>query len=450
MKTMMYCQRFARRTGLRLQRLARRARGVNQWCFCLGFLALVIPGTGAAQEALQNLQAGRNAAASRDKQLQSSDYTVKSGDFRLLLAPSVGLEWNDNVNLSKTNQTEDVILTPAVGITSSYQLTQRNLLFLDITIGYDQYLIHPSWSTMDLNSASGTGLSFDVGVKDVNLNFHDWMRYMQDSSQNPQVANTADYGTFKNTAGLAASWDMNQIELSAGYDHQNVISTSSQFDNNTHASEMFFLRPSLQIHPQVTVGLEATAAFTTYDQNSKTNMNDNDAYTLGGFVEIRPSSALRIQTRGGFSTYQFNTSSDTNNNPMATADANSWYASVDVNHQIRESLAYGFNAGHAVQLGTQSDLTETWYARPNITWQIMKDLTSTTSLFYEHGKEGIQDIRGNVKETYDWYGGELSLRHPLTKHFSLEMNYRLTLRSSDSSDSGYTQNLVGLRLTYHP
>ena len=74
---------------------------------------------------------------------QIQDYTFKKGDFRMLILPSLGLDWNDNINLAQTNVMDDYIVKPAVGITASYPFSQRNLLYLDFSIGYDRYLLHP-------------------------------------------------------------------------------------------------------------------------------------------------------------------------------------------------------------------------------------------------------------------------------------------------------------------
>jgi len=400
--------------------------------------------TATAQEALQNQAHGQDAAVARTAALQEQNYTVKYGDYRLLVTPYAGAEWNDNINLSENNKEDDYIINSGVGLVSSYQLTQRNVLFLDITIGYSRYLKHPNLSTFDLNSTSGTGLSFDIGVKDVTINVHDWMSYSQDpAAQNGSVANTANYGTFENTAGIAATWDLNKASLQVGYDHQNVMSTSAEFDNINHSSEMLFVRPGLQILSQVTVGLDATAAYTTY---SKDDLNNSDAYTLGLFVDYVPDEFVKISARGGFTTYQIRNTSST----ITTADQNSWYADLDLSHQVTDAISYSLSAGHDVQLGTQSDLTETWHVRPNINWKIIKDWGINTAFFYEHGKEGLGNVIGNDTEIYDWYGGELTLGHELTKHFSMSINYRLTIRSSNAADSNYTQNLVGLQLSYHP
>lgn len=417
-------------------------------------LAMMFPAK--AQEALKNMQAGNANAASRSQQMQSQqpqDYTFKNGDFRLLVLPSLGLDWNDNVNLSKTNTWEDYIVKPAVGVTASYPFSQRNLLYVNVTAGYNRYLQHSSLSTFDLNSSSGTGLSFDIGIKDVTLNLHDWLRYMQDASQNATVANTANYGTFNNTAGLSATWDLNQVSLSAGYDHQNVLSTSSQFNNINHSAEMFFARSGFQVHPQVNLGLETTASFTRYDQSGSSTsnaLNDNDAYTVGPYATFHYSEFLTATARGGYSTYQFQQTSSS----IQTSSQDTWYAGLTLTHQPRESISYSLAVGRESSLGTQSDLTEDWYVRPNITWNIIKDWSFTTSFSYQHGKQGVgsvgNSVTGNLNETYDWYNGGLSLRHALTSRLSVALNYRLTVRSSSNAGDSYTQNLVGLQLTYHP
>ena len=423
---------------------------------CLGAFALpasLMVWAAPAQEALQNSVAGQKAADSRSQQMQNTDYTFKDGDFRLVATASMSAQWNDNVDLSETNAMDDYIVTPSVGVTASYPLTERNLLFLDISVGYSRYLKHPDLSTFNINSTSGTGLSFDIGIKDVTLNLHDWFSYTQDAAQNASVANTATYGTFQNTAGLSADWDLNQVTLSAGYDHQNVISTSAEFDNMNHSSEMFFTRSAFQVHPQVTFGLETSATLTTYDQN--TVNNNNNAYTFGPYVQFHPDKYFQVTARGGYTTYQFQQTSQS----IQTSSQNSWYAGLALTHQLRESVSYTVEAGHDVQLGAQSDLTEDYYVRPSIDWRIIQGWDFTTGFFYTHGQQGVGSSAiavvptpSNVVlgETYDWYGGNLSLNHALTDRFTIGLNYRLTLRSSNQPNDGYTQNLVGLQLTYHP
>jgi hypothetical protein len=415
----------------------------NFRCDALLLLLAALPAS--AQQALQNSIAGDAAAEARNQDMQSPEYTFKKGDFRMLVIPSLGFDWNDNVNLTQTNIWQDYIIKPAVGITASYPFTQRNLLYLNFSIGYDRYILHPQLSTLDINSTSKTGLSFDVGIKDVTTSFHDWISYSQDASQDATVVNTPSYGTLQNTAGFASTWDLNQITLSAGYDHQNVIATSSAFDDINNASEMLFARATLQVQPKVTVGMESSASFTAYDQSA---LNNNNAYSVGPYVEFRPGSYFTLTVRGGYSINQFaNTSTN-----IQTASQDSWYASVNISHQPRESISYSLGIGREVQAGAQSDLVEDWYVRPAITWKIINGLDFVTSMSYEHGDQGVGSVGnlpGNPNGNFDWYTGEVSLQHPLTSRLAMSLDYRLTVRSSGTPNDGYTQNMVGFELTYH-
>jgi hypothetical protein len=350
-----------------------------------------------------------------------------------------------------------------VGITASYPFTQRNLLYLNFSIGYDWYLMHPQFSSFDLNSQSGTGLSFDLGIKDVTLNFHDWVNYTQGAGQNASpantangtVANTATYGTFQNTAGLSATWDLNKLTLSSGYDHQNILATSSQFDDLNHSAEMLFLRANAQVHPEVSVGLETTAAYTMYQQS---DLNDNDAYTVGPTITFQPDKYLTITARAGYSIYLFqNTSTasiiQSTNAPLQTSSQNSWYASLNVTAQPTDTIGYSLEVGREVQLGTTTDLLEDWYVRPTINWTVIKGVAINTFFFYEHGNQGVGSngaLPGSSNSTFDWYGGGLGLSHELTSRLALSLNYRVTARSSTAPNDGYTQNSVMLQLSYHP
>jgi hypothetical protein len=323
----------------------------------------------------------------------------------------------------------------------SYPMTQNNLLSLSVGVGYDKYLDHDQYSTWNLQS--GTELSFDIYVKDFWINLHDRVNYVQDTSQQPTISGTASYATLNNTAGLSVTWDLNKATLSAGYDHQNIISpTSQQFESQDGATEMLFARAGLEVYPGLTTGIEGTASFTRYDQMV---LNDNNSYSAGVYADWQPGKAFRVQPRIGYTIFQFQHTS-TN---IQTSDLNSWYADLNITHKITDAISYSLDAGHEVQTGIQSDAVEDWYVRPAIRWDIIKNVDLNTSLSYEHGKQGAGNVSGNLTENFDWLGVNLGVGYSIIKKLSLGLNYRLTLRSSDIANNEYTQNVIGLSLTYY-
>jgi len=395
--------------------------------------------TGRSQEALRNSMAGDAAAAAGRLQPDAMPYTVKSGDFKLLLTPSLALDWNDNVYLSKDNAQDDVILRPTMGLNVSYPVTQRNLLQLNVTAGYQEYFKHSELSSLYVQS--GSALSFDIYVKDFLINLHDRFSYSQNSSTDARVANTGSLGSFQNSAGLNTTWDLQDVTLNLGYDHQTVKSTANQFNSMDHASEMLVGRAGFRWNPRFTTGVEGSGSFTAYDQMV---LNNNANYSAGLYADWQPGASLHVQPRVGYTIFAFQQTSQS----IQTSDMNSWYADLTVSHQLSDGVGYTFSAGHETRMGIQADAVEDSYIRPGLHWNIIKGFDIGTTLFYEHGDQGQGNVRGNLVESYDWYGGSLSVSHHLTSRLTLGLNYRLTLRSSDLANNSYAQNIVGLQLTY--
>ena len=394
-----------------------------------------------AQQALRSSLAGEAAAQAGALQTASMPYTVKSGDFRLLVTPSMEADWNDNVYLSNTNAQSDFILMPRLGLNASYPVTQRNLLQLNVTAGYQEYLEHHDLSALYVQS--GSALSFDIYVKDFWINLHDRFSYVQDSASQAAVANTGSFGLFQNTAGLNTTWDLEDVTLSLGYDYQISRSTASQFALLDSTSDLVVGRAGLRLHPTLTAGVEGTAAFMTYDQLI---LDDNVNYSAGMYADWRPGSALQIKPRVGYTIMLFEHTSQF----IQTANVATWYADLTITHQVSTGVSYSFSAGHEEVPAILANVLEDYYVRPTINWNIIKNLTLATSLFYELGNQGVGNVRGNLVENFDWYGGALSLSHPLTSRLTIGLNYRLTLRSSDIASNEYAQNQVGLLINYHP
>ena len=417
-----------------------RYAGLTPW---LAALMLLGARLATAQEALRSSLAGDAAAEARNLQLQSLPYTVKLGDFRLLVTPSLGLDWNDNINLSRDNTEADFILRPLVALNASYPIGAYNLLNLSVAFGYDKYLNHDEYSQWRLDA--GSELSFDVYVKDFWINFHDRPQYSQDPSQEAAVAGpgSGSYGTFQNTAGLSGTWDLEDVTLTLGYDHQNVMSLSSQFNQINRASELVVARTGLKFNPRLTVGVEGTATFTTYDQAV---LNDNQQYSAGIYGDWRPGSYFSVQPRLGYTIFESGQTSTS----VKGGNLASWYANLTLAHKVTDFLSYSLSAGHEISPGIQSDAIEDSYIRPSVDWNVIKDVTLQTSLFYEHGSEGGGQQASLLENNFDWYGGALSLSYSPMKKVKISLNYRLTLRSSNVASGEYTQNLVGLQITYTP
>jgi len=407
----------------------------------LAALLLLAASLASAQDALRYSLAGDAAAEALRHQQESQPYTFKTRDFRLLVTPSLGLDWNDNINVSKIDPRQDFILKPMLRLNGSYPLTARNLLSLSVGVGYDQYFEHDDYSGIRLDT--GSAIAFAIYVKDFRIDLHDRFQLRQDAAGQPGIAGTAAgrYGFFENTAGLSANWDLQDVILTLGYDHQNYFSSSSQYQYTDRASELIVARGGFKVHPTVTAGVEATSSFTAYDQPV---LNNNVAYSAGLYADWQPGHYVSVQPRFGYIVYDF----DQTSRFIPAVNQTAWYADLTLTHALSDAVSYSLSAGRELALGTYGDTIEDWYIRPNVSLRIVRNLALNTYLSYEHGTQGLGYISGNLAETYDWLGWGLGLSYPIMKKLTVGLNYRLTLRTSNSPSREYAQNVVGLQLTY--
>jgi hypothetical protein len=406
-------------------------------CFALGLI--LQSRQASAQEAIRNSLAGEAAAEARHISPETMPYTFKSGDFRLLMTPSLDVEWNDNVYLSQSSPEDDFIFQPTVGINAAYPLTEKNLLQLDVAAGYSYYANHHDLSSAYLSS--GSQISLYVFIGDFLLNFHDSFSYIQDTATEPAVSGTGSYGTFQNTAGLSGTWDLDDVTLTLGYDHQTYLATSSQFSYTDQNSELLTSRAGLKVYPGVTVGVEATGSYTAYEQQV---LNNSLGWSAGIYGEWTPDAYFSVKPRFGYAVYYGQQTSQT----IPASDENSWYADLTISHQATRFLTYSLSVGHELQPGIESDFIEDTYVRPNLTWTFIKNVSIGTSLSYEHGVQSGGQLATTFGQTYDYFGPAFNIGFSPFERVNVNVNYRLTIRSSDVDTGDYTQNVVGITFAY--
>jgi len=326
-----------------------------------------------------------------------------------------------------------------MAVAASYPISAQKLLTLNLGLGYKAYLEHPRYSTWLLQS--GTQVAFDLSVKDFLINIHDRVNFVQDVAQQTTLVGTADYATINNSAGLGVTWDLNEATLTVGYDHENIISVSQGFNSQDRSVEQLLGRAGFHLNPKITVGVETTAGFSRFDQMV---LNNNSVYSAGLFAEWDPGKAIKISPRVGYTITSFSHSSSS----IQTADLDSWYADLNITHQITEAVSYSLDAGRETRTGIQSDAVEDWFLRPSVQWNVIRNVSLSTFFSYEHGNQGVGNIAGNLTETYDSVSGGISAGYQIMKRLSLGVSYRITSRTSNAALRDYTQNMVGITITY--
>jgi hypothetical protein len=434
----------------------------------------------SAQQGILNALSAQATPSIQPVNLANLPYTFKSGDFRLLLTPSLAVAWNNNIDTAKSNVLQDYIISPTLQINATYPLTQINLLRLNVGVGYDEYVDHSDYS--DWHVTSGSALSFDTSIKDFLINVHDRFSFTQSSggagaelasagigTGAPPTGNgipgvttgVGNYSSGNNVAGLSGSWNPGKFNTFVGYDHQTTLSSGTAIQSQNGEMDSFNGRFGWRFGSASVAGLESTYSASAYDQAV---LNNVTSYTFGAYAQLHPSAYFTVSARAGYSAFQYQETSQSGEiievnsfgnpvllptgKPLQTSDFDSWYADLILTHAITRAVSYSLDAGHTIQGGVQSDAVSDSYLRVSSTWNIIRNWDLRGTFSFDHGEEGVGNVSGNATGTYDTYSGALEISHQVTKRLRVSLSSRLTYLSSDTSSLGYTQAIVGMRAAY--
>lgn len=423
-----------------------------------------------AQDAVRPSLAGEQSAEARRQDIDRLPYNLMLGPVRFRVGATVGVEYNDNINLAdddtgvvvtpfgtfvnNTKPEDDIIFRPQVNFDAIWPVTQLNTLRLDIGISYAAYIDHSEANTNGLLISPGSQIALDIFVGDFRINIHERPQLQQDPIAEAALSNVVDYGRFENTAGVSVLWDLNKAILTIGYDHYTFIATNDDFDYLNRNAEQ--LSGTLQVNATSTlgVGAEGYAVFNYYDDDDV--LNDSTTYSIGGFIQTQVTSNLSLRAAAGYQHIDFDSAQVRLLVPLAVPpffqivtfnDKNKledWYGNILITHRINAMLRQSVSAGHESQLGVNSNYIELNYVRHTVTWNILRNTLLSTEFFYEDAN----DSGGFIDEHLHRFGAALTVGYQLTPHVTLGARYQYTTKDSDVAFRDYNQNRVSVDGTY--
>ncbi len=405
---------------------------------------LSLPVLVGAQEALFNSAAHQRLATQTRSGIESMPYTFRLREFRAVVRPTLGIEWNDNVLTSDANKKQDISFSPRLEIHAVHPLGENNRISFDLGLGYTKYLRQTQLDQLVITP--GSTVDFDFAVGQVRFNLHDRLTYNLDPTAVGAVAGRGSSGGLNNTAGLTAGWQLHRVDMSVGYDFLRFISesdTQSQMDRSTHS---VMARVGVDVYPGVVVGTEATAAPTIYDDSF---LNDSTGYSLGGYGDWKVTDRFHVAPRGGYSLTTFSPNQEQGTRP----DYAGFYFGLSIDHRPNETIAYRLSANRQISPGVDANVSDSYLVDLGITWKFIRDFPFTTSFFFEDGTQAGGGQLGAIVasgdlETWNRYGGNLSINQELTKRLNASLSYGLIYRTSSLPDRDYLQNRVTLTLSY--
>ncbi len=397
-----------------------------------------------AQDAVRPSLAGEAAAEARRQSLDQIPYNLLAGPVRFRVSATVGLEYNDNINLAEVNPESDFIFRPMVNLNAVWPVTQLNTLRFDIGLGYSFYFQHSEDDTNGVLLAPGSQLAFDLFVGDFRINFHDRFSIEQDPIDEGALSNVANYGRFENTLGVSVLWDLNKAVATFNYDHYTFIALDSDFDYLNRNADSITASLSVAVSSTTGVGVESSFVHNYYQENV---LNNSNTWSGGAFVETQLTNYVKLRVAGGYQHIDFDGASEMFGPFLVFMDRDSlsdYYFNALLSHRLNAHITQRLALGHESDLGVNSNYVVLDYIRHTVTWNIINHTLVTTEFFYEDGNES----GGFVNEHFHRYGGALSVGYQLTRHVTLGARYQYTQKDSNVPFRDYSQNRVSIDGTY--
>ena len=404
-------------------------------------------------------------------------YNLKVGPIALTLNAGLGIEFQDNINLTSKNTQSDLILRPYLGMSGVWQVTKLNSLEMRTTLGYTKYLEHSDLDTENLTIAPDSAIRLNIFIGDIKLVLHERFSLEEDPITEGGVSGVAKLGRFTNTVGATALWDMNDVIWSLGYDHYDFITTGNTANTNgdadqnlsslDHSTEQLSTAFVFKLAPTTNVGIEGTASLSQYRHNPN---GDSTMFMIGPFLDMQLTRYTHLNFSGG---YQLYNSDDDNNAPTpevlsssgvsgfstvprssshrSNGDGAGYYFSVALTHRLNRPYSDRLSVSRELQIGLLADRTETFTISYTGNWAMNRRMSLTSYLFYENVHEtgqGAGSYGTSQLPDYQRFGATISTSFQLTKKMNVGINYQFTKQLSDISTLDYTQNRVSLQFGY--
>ena len=378
------------------------------------------------------------------------NYNIRIGSLDLAIAAGVGFEFNDNITLSEKNRLSDIIFRPQVDIEGALRFSETSRLRLGVGLSYAKYLNHSQFDSDSLLISPTSAITWTAEMGAFKFTFRERLAYQEDAFDQPTL-NVANYRRYENQAGIQVDWDANQFtKISVGYDRYDLWSQDPTYSAIDHGINTIFLRPSYQINPSFTVGLNASLSMFEYRQRSH---SDGHSLLVGPFVRWKVNDLTDVYAEVGYQQSNFDNGTTysivnrltglVTGTGLDTQDGSGWYAKVEIVNRPTEFLRQKLSFSKTAELGFQSNFYDLYHVEYSIDWAIREKTTIRPTFFYEY-----YETSGTDAEKAHRFGAALGVYHVFTDNFTVGLDYRYLVKDSNQNGADYYQNLGMVSLYY--
>jgi hypothetical protein len=387
-----------------------------------------------------------------DLEQEEKNYNIRIGQLDLSIAAGAGFEFNDNITLSENNRTGDVVFRPQVDIDGAIRFSERNRLHLGFGIGYAKYFNNSEFDSKSPLISPNSSIVWTAESGAFRFTFRERVSYQEDPFAQPVVSNVAVYRRWENQAGLQVDWDANQYtKIAVGYDRYDLWVRDSYYADLEQGINTFFLRPSYQINPNITVGLNASVSLVDFRLRTRA---DSTVYLVGPYVRWRVNDYLDVYAEAGYQNSTFDgqsiyrtvdpiTGLATGSLTVDGQDGSTVYWRVELAHRPTEFFRHKFAFSKTTEVGFLSNFYDLYHVEYIIDWAVNEKTSVRPILFYE-----FYEASGIQPEEAHRIGAALGIYHVFSDSLTVGLDYRFLWRDSNLNQSDFYQNLGLVSLYY--
>jgi len=399
---------------------------------------------------LGNTQNGIEPVVDSELAKDERNYNIRIGIVDLLLAAGFAFEVNDNIALSEFNRQSDIVFRPQFDIEGSIRFSENSRLRLGVGLSYAKYLTHNQYDSDSLLISPTSAITWTMEAGAFKVSVRERFSYQEDPFEQPTL-NVARYSRYENQAGIQVDWDANQYtKITVGYDRYDLWAKDPAYSAVDHGINTVFFRPSFQLGPRVTIGVNASYSMIEYRQASH---SDGHSLLVGPFVRWKANDYTDIYLEAGYQQSKFDNGTTftvvdrltglATGTGLDTEDATGWYAKLEVINRPTEFLRQKLSFSKTAELGFQSNFYDLYHVEYSLDWVVREKTTLRPTFFYEYYKTS-----GPGAEEAHRFGAAFGIYHVFSDNFTAGLDYRYIVKDSNQFGADYYQNLGMLSLYY--
>ena len=378
-------------------------------------------------------------------------YNIRIGALDLRIAAGASFEFNDNITLAEFDRVSDIIFRPQVDVDAAIRFSETSRLRLGVGLSYAKYFDNSQFDSDSILISPTSAIVWTAESGPFRFTVRERLSYQEDPFALPVLQNVARYQRWENQAGIQVDWDANEFtKIAVGYDRYDLWTTNEFYESLDRSVDTIFVRPSYQVHPRFTVGLNGSYSMFRFSDPARA---DGYALLIGPFVRWQISDFTELYAEVGYQQMAFDgvTAFTTFNffNGLPTGigfdadDASSFYARVDLVSRPTEFLRHRLSMSKTSELGFQSNFYDLYHIEYSLDWAFRENTSLRPTLFYEYFVTS-----GDIAEKAHRFGAALGLYHAFSDNFTAGLDYRFIVRDSNLNGADYYQHLGMVSLYY--